>query len=368
MKIHQKDLGDILNVLPDAITLNKDCESDLIICTLGFEERTHAVIDELLSLNPKKHKKILLVKYQTNKEDNEINHAFFLTAKDKGLEIIEIEYSRNNFYNNFSDLLTKLNINNSNVIFDISTCSSYLFYPIIKSLIDYDIKLTIAYADADIYFPTLEEWKKVEEKAINENQLFVKSWDDADFQSIGVDDIYNSNLFSEMNPGNKPSILFAIPNFNSIRMQSIKEKDLELNKTESKNIKWLIGMPPKTENKWRAEAILKTNTLEGIDTNNLEYISTLDYKEIIKTLESHWMTNKYSYHISIGSLGSKMQHLGIFFFVLLHQDVGLWLAEPVEFKAKTYSKGVCNLYEIDFGFTKYIREKLSTYRQYVWET
>jgi hypothetical protein len=366
MKIHKTDMGDILDILPDMTAFDNSAVSDFIICTLGFEDRTHKILDELLS-NPHNHKNLILVKYPTNQYDNEKNRLFFERAKLKLKNIYEVEYERSTFYNRFLSLLKDLCSDNSNIIFDISTCSSYLFYPIFKSLIDLDISLKITYCEANIYYPSKSQWEEVEDRARRENTLFIKSWDEADFQSIGVDDVYYSNLFYDMNPENKSSTLIAIPNFNSIRMQTIREKDFEINKTEPNDIIWLVGVPPDEANTWRTNAMKKTNLLESVAPRNLQHVSTLYYKETINTLEEVWENNKYTTHISVGSLGSKMQHLGTFIFIYLHPDVGLWLAEPKEFKAKVYSEGTGRMYQIYFESTKELRNQLSKYMKFEWQ-
>jgi hypothetical protein len=366
MKIHQNDLGDILKTLPDEEDFVVE-RTDFMICTLGFEERTYAVVEGMLSDNLSNLKNLILVTYPTNKGDNDVNRPKFEKLKSYNINVFEINYEKTSFYNLFLQFLRDKVPSGAKVIFDISTCSSYLFYPIMKALLELDISLIIAYAEASEYDPSKENWEKVAEKAEKEKELFIKSWDEADFQSIGVDDVYGSNLFSEMNPGNKPSILIAIPNFNSIRMQSIKEKDKEVNKTELSDIFWLIGVPPRDENKWRGEALLKTNALEKIDDKNKWFVSTLHYKDSIKQLEAIWINNRYSSHISIGTLGSKMQHLATFFFIYLHPDTGLWLAEPRKFKAGTYSTGVRQLYRINFGDTKAMREQLSKYMHFEYQ-
>jgi hypothetical protein len=366
MRIHKKDMGDILDVLPDMIPFDSKTASDFIICTLGFEDRTHKILDELL-IYPRNHKNLIVVKYPTNQIDNEKNRLFIEKAKLNIENVFEIEYERSTFFERFVILLSEAGADNSNVIFDISTCSSYLFYPIFKALIDLDISLKVCYCEAAMYYPNKEEWEKVEERAKAENSLFIKSWDEADFQSIGVDDVYYSNLFYDMNPDNKPSKLIAVPNFNSIRMQTIKERDFEINKTDPNSIIWLIGVPPDGLNDWRTDAMKRTNLLGTVSSKNLQYVSTLVYKETINSLEEIWENNKYSTHISIGSLGSKMQHLGTFLFIYLHPDVGLWLAEPREFKAQTYSEGTGKIYEINFGSMQKLKSKLSSFMKFEWQ-
>ena len=70
MKIHQNDLGDILNFLPDENIFNEDNNSEFIICSLGFEERTFSIVEKLVTKNSSNHKNLILVTYPTNKEDN----------------------------------------------------------------------------------------------------------------------------------------------------------------------------------------------------------------------------------------------------------------------------------------------------------
>ena len=106
--------------------------------------------------------------------------------------------------------------------------------------------------------------------------------------------------------------------------------------------------------------------------NNLHHatyrlVSTLDYKQMIIELENKWSDIKYKYHITIGSLGSKMQHLRTFFFLTLHQEIGLWYAEPNKFDAKRFSKGEGSMWQIPFGSTKKIWNLLKRYMTYHWE-
>ena len=277
-----------------------------------------------------------------------------------------ILYSRGTYIH---ELRTKLesimNKSKSNfrVIFDISTCSSYVFYPTISELMKSNTDLTVVYSEADTYFPTKDEWEKVNAKAKEENSLFIESFENARFQSIGVDDLYAYSPFSELNAGNKPALLVAIPNFSAKRINSIVHIDRELNKTPYEDIIWLIGEPPAEKNKWRTDAIIRTNNISNVATH---FVSTLEYKEIILKLEDIWANRKYDYHISIGSLGSKMQHLGTFFFLALHQEIGLWLAEPREFNAKRFSTGHGVFWQLRFGETNELRRILESYMTFTW--
>jgi hypothetical protein len=366
MEIYRFEISDILNSLPDIHELEMNKTYDIYICTLGFEDRTHHVISQLTKEMNTKESVLILITYPTNQIDNEKNKKYFddISHRFKILKILP--YTRQNFYNDLFSLLNEFIPIHKTVAFDISTCSSYVFYPTLKLLMDYDIDLTICYSEAEIYCPTEEEWEDVAMRAAKEDSLFVQSFENAQFLSIGIDDVYPCTLFSEMNPDNKATILAAIPNFSAMRMNAIMNKDREINKTSLERTHWICGQPPAGKNKWRMEAVKKTNNLDNIKASHILSSSTLDYKDMIKTLENIWLANRYEYYMSIGSLGSKMQHLGTYMFMNLHPDTGLWLSEPKEFRADRFSAGYGPAWQISFGRAIDINFLLKKYMTFQW--
>lgn len=368
MEIYRRDLPDILKILPDVDPFDETQEWDLIICTVGFEDRSHAIVDQIVSKGKHGKATLLVIRYPTNKKDNSANEIFFKSAAERMAGFQEITYYRKEY----SELLRKtlesnLPIKGSKVLFDISSCSSYVFYPTIKSLLDRDICLTIGYSEAETYHPTEEEWSDVASHAQVEDGLFIQSFENAGFQSLGVDDIYPYPLFSEMNPGNRPGVLIAIPNFSVMRMNAIRTRDRETNSTAYEGVYWLIGAPPGQQNRWRMEAIETTNSLSNASNDRVIRVSTLQYKDMLTTLESIWLDNRYKFYLSVGPLGSKMQHVGTFLFLYLHNDVGLWLAEPKEFRASRFSTGRGPIWQIAIGDTETLRHTLDEYMTFTWK-
>jgi hypothetical protein len=368
MEINRYEIADVLGALPNLQPLAINDRVDIFICTLGFEDRTHSVIDKYTSSGHSNVKTIVVIEYPTNKEDNAKNISYFEKAAAKlSSLLVRIEYSRKSFLQDLTDKIGSLCDNNCSVLFDISTCSSYVFYPVMKMLYRSSISLQIVYAEAAKYYPTYDEWAEVNKKAEIEKTLFTESFENANFQSTGVDDIYVYNAFFEVNPGNKPCALIAVPNFSCKRMNAIVARDGELNKTKYDDIVWLIGKPPADHNEWRVDAVIKTNNLYNRAPNTIKPVSTIDYKEMMMTLEGVWSDYRYKYHLTIGSLGSKNQHLGSFFFLALHQDVGLWLAEPKEFRANRFSEGEGVCWQIDMGSMDVIRGRFSQYQTFRWK-
>ncbi len=347
---------------------NTDQQADLFITTLGFEDRTHQIIDGFLKNDFSADCFLLLINYPTNKDDNNMNLPFFEIANERMAGYDNVYYQRESYTQELNNKLhAYLKKEKSHVIFDISTCSSYMFYPTMIELMKFDIDLTIGYSEAEVYFPNFEEWQKVEKEAEKEEKLFIESFENARFLSSGVQEVYAYSPFSELNPGNKTSLLVGLPNFSVKRMNAIVNFDREMNKTSYHNIRWLIGKPPSSNNEWRIDGVKKTNNLTNQPDSKIELLSTLYYKETIKTLENIWSETKYDYHITIGSLGSKMQHLGTFFFLAFHQDIGLILAEPKEFNANRFSSGSGDIWQLKIGNTTEISKLLDSYLTFKWE-
>jgi len=369
MQVHQRDMGDIINYLPGLKPFDKNyfkAEScGLFICTLGFEDRTSRVVKELSQSGLLRDAMLLLICYPTNEGENAVHLPDFESAATAMRKLEKINYSRADFSHNMAAVLDELKPG-ARVIFDVSTCSSYVFYPVMKSLVDRRIELSIVYAEAAEYYPTPSEWSEVAVRAEQEGSLFVKSFEEADFQSLGVEDVYPYSIFSEMNPGNRTSALIAVPNFSALRMSAIITRDRELNKTAFRNVVWVLGDPPSEENKWRIDALKRTNDLHNVNEENLVLASTLYYKDMMGSLEGIWLQRRYRFNLSIGSLGSKMQHLGTFFFLFLHKDIGIWLAEPKKFQAQRFSTGVNRLWQVDFGCMIELCRNLSSYMTFGW--
>ncbi len=365
MEIYKHELADILQSLPDPTGLDAARlanETDLVICTMGFEDRSGHVATTLSSTGNLTAARLLLIEYPTNPKENARSLPAFEAATKMMAGSDKIPYSRYTILPSIRAYLAEHHPRR--VVFDISTCSSYVFYPVMKALVDADIQLHLAYVSANEYFPTQAEWELVARQAARENRLIPEVFENVGFQSQGVDEVYSGSYFAEMNCDNRPSALVAVPNFSALRMNAILSKDKEVNKTAFENTIWVIGEPPAVRNKWRVEAVKKTNNLEKISGGNITGVSTLNYKKMTEKLEEVWLQRHSRFYLSIGTLGSKMQHLGTFFFLWMHPDAGIWLAEPSRFQAASFSKGVDQAQSITLGDTTGLREELRKYRQY----
>lgn len=366
MQVRQLDIADVLKRLPAASPLEESLDKpvDWVICPVGFEDRTFHALQTIAASKEPRSISLLFLTYPTNIQDNVRHDKEFRAAAASMRDVAALEYRRTEFAAQLEGALGRV-ADDSCVTVDISTCSSYLFYPLMRQLLSRDLRIRIAYTEAQSYYPSRQEWDVVAERAKDEG-LFVTAFENADFQSSGIDDVYPYAPFAEMNAGNRPSCLVAIPNFNAARMSAIVTRDREINKTPFKGIIWIVGAPPSSENAWRAEAVSRTNLLENVADKNLRAISTFDYKNALETLEDIWLERRYGFQMSIAPLGSKMQHLGTFLFLALHQEVGLWLAEPRQYRAARFSQGVGQAWVVDLGSTKDLRNDLASYMSFRW--
>jgi hypothetical protein len=370
MEIGRYDISDVLSCLPEIGQLeNADLrECDIFVSTLGFEERAPNLINRFAQAGSLKGASVVLIEYPTNELDNEANLKHFEKAAESAAFVHRIRYSRGDYFSRLKEIVSAIKTPSSvRVVFDITTCSSYVFYPTMKALMELDGNLSLVYSEASAYYPAQDEWEVVAQKANQETSLFIESFEKAEFQSIGVEDVYSSSLFSDMNAANRPTTFVAVPNFSASRMNALVTRDQEMNKTSSRNTYWLIGEPPSSENHWRVDAVRLTNNLSVVDNAKLKFVSTLDYKEMIKTLEDIWLETKHSFYLSIGTLGSKMQHVGTFFFLYLHKDVGLLLTEPKTFRGTRYSSGVGQSWQLCFDETSELRKALRQYLVFRWK-
>lgn len=366
MRIDRIDLSDVLRRLPDLQRLDVASVSsiDVLIIALGFEQRTAGAFLALLDADALRDTRVILIRYPTNDEDNSASYVSFDVARREGriAGIEELAYEPGTFERKVGAMLGNLGLaDGARIALDISTASSYVLHPLLRAIMDSAASLLVLYSEAGHYYPSREEWEAVAKRAATPAGLFPSAFEDADFQSIGVDRVYTSNLFSEHNPRAQPSCLVAVPNFSALRMGAIVQRDRELNKTKFSDIVWLIGEPPSEENKWRMEAVKETHDLTNVRSENLVSVSTLYYREVLKTLEGIWLDRRYKFHLSVGSLGSKLQHLAIFLFLWLHPDCGLWIAEPSKFKADRFSTGVGQIWMLDFGGVPDLRTVLDSY-------
>ena len=356
-----KDVEAVVAALPDWKSGPEGALSaDVFIAAVGFEERTTVLLEQWLESDGYKNS-CLLIRYTTNTSDNAFNLNRCRELLERhNVRYEELQYEQRSIGFKVSEHLGKVRVANG-VFVDISSLASFVFYPLFHALFSVmeNKKMWIGYVEALEYFPTADEWnsfsKELESKDLVERAYF---FEDHYFQSKGTDRIYECLSFVGKNPDQLPGRLVLIPNFSFDRIFNMQEYAYRSYPIGRSDTEWIIGQPPNhLSNGWRADAVY---ALCG-KPNKCTYCCTLDYKDIFSKLQSIWETNYTDKSICIASMASKAQHLGTFFFLLIHPEVSLILSEPTEFVAAKYSKGVGPNWFMDLDTISEFKQSLESW-------
>ena len=241
--------------------------------------------------------------------------------------------------------------------------ASFVFYPTISALCDTtgNRRLSVCYTEAQDYFPTKSEWLEFQDKMQDLDLLErARLFDQSHFQSDGVEIAYEALNFEGRNVDNFPTKLIIVPNFSFERVNRMIDYAASRYNVQRSASDWIIGMPPdRIKNGWRYEALWEMFS----KPTNVREASTLNYKDMLLTLHQIWQQEYLTHSLIVATVGSKSQHLGTFFFLLMHPEVGLELSEPKKFTASRYSSKASTRWLADFGLIDALVLKLKGWNQ-----
>lgn len=347
-KIHKCQLGDVLPTLETIAPLVPQSFAsapidDLFLCVLGFEERCLTLPSQLRNAGYKARRAVYF-KYSTNLDDNAVNLPELEShLRDIAKNIEPLEVDAADFPSRFRKVLDLLMSEAASrpprVTLDISVAANRLVLRCIKVLLEYNISARIIYSEAAIYHPTREEYERDPGSWEKDNLLGLER---------GVSDV----MPSIDHPGDVleqlPDFVILFPSFKAERSQAvISFVDPSLLTNPGGKVVWLLGVPHLEEDQWRLDAMKKIN---GISQEAPQYnVSTFDYRETLRILESLHNKMAERYRITLSPLGSKLQALGTALFCYMHPDVRVIFSTPKEYNAVQYSKGCKETWQINVG-------------------
>lgn len=353
-KIVRCELVDVLPTLPAIVPFDSgpsgtESPDDLFLCALGFEPRC-LTLPRLLQEAGYKANRAVYLEYATNRDDNAANLPELETRlRAMSATVRPLEADSPDFPNRLRALL-ELVISEAagkppRVTLDVSVAANRLLVKCANILLEYDICARILYSEAAIYHPTKEEYER--------NPAHWQT-DDVLGLERGVSDVVTSIDHPGHHLDPLPDCLILFPTFKAERSKAvISAVDSSLFTGPGKKVHWLLGVPHLEEDRWRLEAMRTINAL-GIDTPQYE-VSTFDYKDTMRALESIHRAVSERYKITLSPIGSKMQALGTALFCHMHPDVRIMFATPKEYNAVQYSEGCKARWKIDFGSLKELR-------------
>lgn len=220
-------------------------------------------------------------------------------------------------------------------------------------------RVTIAYTEAEIYHPSLNDYntKKTELDRETENPPV--------FLTTDIYKIVTTRTLSSVAMQGYPLLMIAFPTFNHRELVAL------VNDITPQHLILLEGKPHEIYNYWRQEAIRHLNrkimnepsSKDEFPPENRRTISTFDYKETIRILEEIYIYYKYNRKIIVAPTGSKLQSCGIFMFKQMHPDIQIIYPVTKGF-ANEYTEGSRALWQIIFHNFDNWNNVLNDYRRY----
>jgi hypothetical protein len=299
--------------------------------------------------------------YPTNVQDNLPGRTRLGQLAVTGTRT-EITYNRFDFIRRIQEWLEPYkDITGLRVVIDLSGMASYVVYRVLGAVWETlpQARLGMYYAEASDYSPTELKWREFFASVSDpsDNLAMAESYEQTHFQSRGVGVTYDSDIFPGQNIGALPTEVVAIPSFSLLRMKAMLAHAESHYSVSKGNVRWFLGQPPdRVKNGWRFDALAKLYNVR----NSGEAVSTRDYREVFQKLDVLWDELFIEKHIVIASVGSKMQHLGAFLFLMMHRECGQIFCEPQEFIAAQYTRGIGPKWWVDFGPIETIRAALAS--------
>jgi len=318
------------------------------IAAAGFEDRGMAILDVCLHENIKIEKAIA-IKYEPHGDPRNRLVEFNNKLEEVGASVTWITYNRRGpqeFQTKCASLLNS--IGSSHILVDVSAMSKFLIMVLLQSIRKLQNSLTIAYAEAEIYHPTKEEFE----------QQKTKFGATPDFLTTGVYDILTVTSLSSVSMQGYPILLLVFPTFNHFEIVALH------NEFSPHFMILLEGDPHEERDKWRLEGIREVNKNF---TENPDYVcesrvlSTFDYISNVEALEEIYRKYRYSHKILLAPTGSKLQTIAAFMFKQLHPDIQVVYPVTEAFIGE-YSEKIRALWSIRLGeFSNFI-SLLNSYR------
>lgn len=295
--------------------------SDLYLCAIGFEDRSLASNKQLLQMNFKTKKSILLQYDEYKKENEEKKSELENVVRSFSDDFTILKYSLSDTAyneNSFRTMLSTFNLPLQSVTINISSFTTHALMFIVNSLIDIANNVRIIYTEPEGY-----------SNQLNNSNAF----------SSGVKEIFTLSEFYGASLPGYLSLLVIFLGYDFIRARGIYQQI-----QPSKKIG--IMATPNTPN---LEQIFidmqKEHKKSFSSTDEIRLYSIFNLKELLDGLENIRRDNIETCNISIALNGSKLHHVGALLFARKFKDVQLIISTPSEYFPKSYSYGSRRTFE-----------------------
>lgn len=303
---------------------------DVVIAVGGFEDRALEVVRQL-EASKSEGVDVLLIELAPYLEVNQLDRLKWASERLGG-RVRTVLFDQIEPTNAGIDIVESVSKYSGRIIVDISGMPRLLIVQLIVALSDpcrAFKNCEIVYCEAESYEPNRDRVQALISAADSRSQyreLFV---------SLGVAQVTVLPELSSISLRGQPSRLVVFPSFNVDQLATLSA-DLQ-----PSFFTFLHGIPPTDLDLWKIDALKKLNHLDGYCRTDERTVSTLDYRETIKTLLDIYDQNGEMERIVISPTGSKMQAVAVGLFRAFVRDVQIVFPTPLQYApADIYTKGV----------------------------
>jgi hypothetical protein len=306
---------------------------DTLVTCAGFEDRALAFLDRAVIGNSRGFH-VIGIDYRPEVAENRIVELRDLVTRATGT-ITRITYERQNPCESGSDILAQAN-GATRIIVDISGMSRLLIVQLVAASVREQLlhKMAIVYTEAQVYPPTCAE---VEAK-IAHDQDYLGIFN---FISSGVFGVTVVPELSTVAMQGQPVRLVAFPSFNPTQLAAVCAE------IQASFYSVINGIPPRSQNVWRRDAIRRLNNLDSIPEREEFDASTLDYRETLRLLLDIYAKHGAVEKIVISPTGSKMQAVAVGVLCGFLRDIQVVYPTPRSFPAPSnYTQGALDTFQL----------------------
>ena len=309
---------------------------DLFIAAGGFEERV-LTFTRRANVSKFSIKQAILLRYVTQREDNEPNFNRLMTRVRKftdNIEIIDVDVRKPDKI--MKGLVEKVHfastsLNSRSAVIDISGMADVLICCCLRAADINRLRTSVVYTEASDYYPREPKWHDIIDVVENEDFEVMAEY----LQTAGLEDIQIPTDFKGNNRPGYKACLFVMAGYEPNRVQGLVD-DYAPNA-----IVVFYGKSPHERLHGRQWLSIKLHKyiFGGWRYRERKDISTLEVEKILDILENEYQTLRSEYDVGIVSQCSKMQTVASYIFWKQHPEVQLIFTTPVKWESKRYSEG-----------------------------
>lgn len=354
-RLHRVTVEDVASALPEARPFPGDGaaeEFDLYLGALGFEERC-LTVPRLLARRQARVRAAVFAEYDTNVRENEANRGPYeaalgaVCARVTGLGTGVRHYEKQ--LTDVLDAEASRATGALRVLLDTSVASNHLVMSTLKLLLDQrrDVVLTVAYAEADRYHPTRQEFELNPDRWVGPGSRGLEA---------GVGEIDVMVQYPGYHVDGLPDSVVVIPGWGRDRARAaISWVNPSFLASPGDRLVWVLGRPLHSEDAWRHDALALINDVGESRTLDVD---TFDYRRTLVALDRLFEELSGQRQLTLVPLGSKMQALGCAVFCYRRPEVRVVFATPASYRGSLYSAGTRQVWRVDLGSLRELADRV----------